>query len=424
MQRPRRAKADAASLALARQLESEDTRPRRAAAKPRAKSPAKPRAKSPAKPKKQSSKAAKQPTPLEPARAALATLLFAVMAYANYMQHHLPQPVPRAWYDETGRDMGQHEIELRAYLGVWVYLTAQILLVLLVYHTLSVIAATTGKYEAQAHAAAPACLGLGLVVYGLFFFFYLLMRCCNPTWRDQWTYHESLGVPYERWMHLMHTPLWLCPLLDVLGVKQREVLVRHVPSPGAILGTAGIYTGFYGALTSLNFSWTEAYVYPWLYDIDSLGYGAFGHVAYYAALCGPVGAVLLACRRWVLKRGNAEFAVGATIEARWQDGLWYPGRVSGAGSDGYEIAFDDGHTEAGVPAAHVRSAAPARTAKKSAKKAATPARAKKEMPAVGDHVALALDDEEGIVTKIGGGWISVKLDDGTVEKFRSTELRY
>ena len=117
MQRPRRAKADAASLALARQLESEDARPRRAAAKPRAKSPAKPRAKSPARPKKPSSKAAKQPTPAEPARAALATLLFAVMAYANYMQHHLPQPVPRAWYDETGRDMGQHEIELRAYLG-------------------------------------------------------------------------------------------------------------------------------------------------------------------------------------------------------------------------------------------------------------------------------------------------------------------
>ena len=67
---------------------------------------------------------------------------------------------------------GQHEIELRAYLGVWVYLTAQILLVLLVYHTLSVVAATTGSYEAQAHAAAPACLGLGIVVYGLFFFFY------------------------------------------------------------------------------------------------------------------------------------------------------------------------------------------------------------------------------------------------------------
>ena len=48
MQRPRRAKADAASLALARQLESEEARPRRAVAKPRAKSPAKPRAKSPA----------------------------------------------------------------------------------------------------------------------------------------------------------------------------------------------------------------------------------------------------------------------------------------------------------------------------------------------------------------------------------------
>ena len=56
--------------------------------------------------------------------------------------------------------------------------------------------------------------------------------------------------------------------------------------------------------------------------------------------------------------------------------------------------------------------------------AATPARAKKELPAVGDRVALALDDEDGVVTKVAGGWISVKLDDGTVEKFRSTELRY
>ena len=214
----------------------------------------------------------------------------------------------------------------------------------------------------------------------------------------------------------MHTPLWLCPLLDVLGVKQREVLVRHVPSPGAILATAGIYTCFYGALTSLNFSWTSAYVYPWLYDIDALGYGAFGHVAYYAALWVPVGAVLLACRRWVLKRGNAEFAVGAAVEARWQDGIWYPGRVSGGGAGDYEITFDDGHTESGVSAAHVRSAAPA--------KKSTQARAKKELPGVGDRVALALDDEDGVVTKVAGGWISVKLDDGTVEKFRSTELRY
>ena len=38
------------------------------------------------------------------------------------------------------------------------------------YHTLSVVAATTGSFEAQARAAL-ACLGLGIVVYGPFFFF-------------------------------------------------------------------------------------------------------------------------------------------------------------------------------------------------------------------------------------------------------------
>ena len=338
--------------------DSDERPPRRTAAK-RAKSPAKPRAKSPAKPRakraKAPARAAKPPTGRiyinkEPMRAVLSCALFAVMAYANWTQNHLPRPVPGAWYDEQGRDMGQHEIELRAHLGVWVYLTAQILLVLLAYHTLSVIAATTGKFEAQAHAAASACLGLGIVVYCLFFFFYLLMRCCNPTWRDQWTYHESLGHPYERWMHLMHTPLWLCPLMDVLGVKKFDGLIEHAPSPGAILAAAGLYTCFYGACTSVNFAWTARYVYPWLYDIDALGFGALGHVAYYAALMPAVGAVLLACRTWIVSRG------------------------------------------------HILS--------------------------VGDRVALALDDDEGVVTKIQGAWISVRLDDRIVEKFRSTELRY
>ena len=83
------------------------------------------------------------------------------------------------------------------------------------------------------------------------------------------------------------------------------------------------------------------------------------------------------------------------------------------------MAYEDGHSESGVSGDRVR------TAEKATKKAvAKPARAKKELPTVGDRVALALDDEDGVVTKVAGGWISVKLDDGTVEKFRSTELRY
>ena len=177
--------------------------------------------------------------------------------------------------------------------------------------------------------------------------------------------------------------------------------MRHVPSPGAILACGNLYLFLRGADVPWSFLglWRASTLGSTITSA-LLGYGAFGHVAYYAALWVPVGAVLLACRRWVLKRGSAAFAVGAAVEARWQDGLWYPGRISGAGSGSYEITFDDGHTEAGVRAAHVRSAAPAapaRTAKKSAKKAATPARVKKELPAVGDRVTLALDDEDGVV---------------------------
>ena len=83
--------------------------------------------------------------------------------------------------------------------------------------------------------------------------------------------------------------------------------------------------------------------------------------------------------RWVLKRGNAEFAVGAAVEARWEDGNWYAARISAAGAGGYGVAYDDGHAESGVSGD--RRARP----KKAAKKAA--AAAHEEMPAVGDRVA-------------------------------------
>ena len=48
---------------------------------------------------------------------------------------------------------------------------------------------------------------------------------------------------------------------------------------------------------------TRCYVYPWMYDIDAAGYGAWGHLAYYATLSGPVAAVVLFARRAVVRRG-------------------------------------------------------------------------------------------------------------------------
>ena len=80
----------------------------------------------------------------------------------------------------------------------------------------------------------------------------------------------------------------------------------------------------------------------------------------------------MACRKWILRRGNAEFAVGAAVEARWEDGNWYAARISAAGAGGYEIAFDDGHTESNVSSVHDR----VRKAKQAAKKAAAAPRAR------------------------------------------------
>lgn len=227
----------------------------------------------------------------------LSYVLLAIVGVANYVQHHLPAPVANAWFDENGLDMGRHELELQQYAAKWVYLTAQILCVLLAYHALSAWGATWGgPAEALACGLAPVCLGLGVVVYGLFVFFWVLMTVFQPRWRDQWTYYESLGYPYERWMHAMHNPLWLCPLVDALCVRDRRRLARDALGVPATLALVAAYVAFYAGFTTLNWRWTGCYVYPWMYDIDRSGYGRRGHVAYYGTLSLPVAWVVLGCR--------------------------------------------------------------------------------------------------------------------------------
>ena len=42
---------------------------------------------------------------------------------------------------------------------------------------------------------------------------------------------------------------------------------------------------------------------------------------------------------------------------------------------------------------------------------------------VGDRVTLTLDPLEGVVTKTGSGWYTVKFEFGGVDNFRADELR-
>ena len=48
---------------------------------------------------------------------------------------------------------------------------------------------------------------------------------------------------------------------------------------------------------------------------------------------------------------------------------------------------------------------------------------KRQKIAVGDRVTLTLDPLEGVVTKTGSGWITVKFEFGGVDNFRHDELR-
>ena len=42
--------------------------------------------------------------------------------------------------------------------------------------------------------------------------------------------------------------------------------------------------------------------------------------------------------------------------------------------------------------------------------------------AIGDRVTLTLDPLEGVVTKTGSGWYTVKFEFGGVDNFRADEL--
>ncbi len=52
-----------------------------------------------------------------------------------------------------------------------------------------------------------------------------------------------------------------------------------------------------------------------------------------------------------------------------------------------------------------------------------PKRQKIAAPRVGDRVTLTLDPLEGVVTKTGSGWYTVKFEFGGVDNFRADELR-
>ena len=47
---------------------------------------------------------------------------------------------------------------------------------------------------------------------------------------------------------------------------------------------------------------------------------------------------------------------------------------------------------------------------------------KRQRISVGDRVELTLDPLEGVVTKTGSGWYTVKFEFGGVDNFRADEL--
>ena len=279
MQRPRRAKADAASLALARQLESEDARPRRkrqtpgqVAGKP---APSRRLTQKATEALRQTDDGARPRRPATPSSPSWPTRIRSTTCRSRC----------RGRGTTARADMGQHEIELRATWGLGLPHGAD---------PARVVSLPSSSRRRRANMKPSPRRGPGLPRTGTGGLQPLLLLlfadgCCNRLARPVDLPRVARRALRAR-MHLMHAAV----AVSLAGRARCEEArrARATPSPG--FSTRGAHMLLW-SIDFVKLRGTGAYVYPWLYDIDALGYGLFSHMAYYAA-CGAGRGRPLACR--------------------------------------------------------------------------------------------------------------------------------
>lgn len=221
----------------------------------------------------------------------------------NVVQHAgLPSPQVGAWLDtKTGRDLGEMELALTKYFGRWVYLTAQtlFLVAILSFATLAsevYLAVIRPRLAPQwvrvTRAATIPVAGLSATVFGLYLLGYVLTYA-NPEWRAQWSMYERMGYPYERIMHLIHSPLALSPVIAVGLGTDGGLTGNCVPTQIHTVLCVTVYVVWYEIFTAVNFAYTGAYAYPIMFDLDAAG---IPHALFYSFLAIPTLALTLICR--------------------------------------------------------------------------------------------------------------------------------
>lgn len=220
----------------------------------------------------------------------------------NVVQHYgLPDP-PKSWTDQNGVDIAASEIALKKFFGNWVYLTAHTLALVGAMAVLSLASEIYTAFKRKpeprwvrfSYGATVVWCGLSATVFLLYVTAYVC-TLINVEWRAQWTMYEaSTGYPYERVMHLLHSPLLISPMIDVALKMDRQVLYAYVPTVAQSTLCVAAYVAWYALLTALNFSYTGTYSYPWMYDLDNAG---VPHAIFYVLASCPFLLVVLGARR-------------------------------------------------------------------------------------------------------------------------------
>ena len=221
---------------------------------------------------------------------AWSTVTALLILVANLMQHVLHPPLSEcedaireaggAWdptapfvFSETWSP--EHELRVQWKVGKWAYLTSQVLALQAIYHVASLACELRGRPRGEAltrvvYGGAAVIGGFGALVFVLYAFFWVLQHS-HPEWRAQWNFFEDRGYArFEPMMHAMHTPAILCPMIDILLVKDARLLREHTWSTRALCAATLCVTAYYNLFSALNARANGgAFAYPWYMELTT-----------------------------------------------------------------------------------------------------------------------------------------------------------
>ena len=144
-------------------------------------------------------------------------------------------------------------------IGRWVFLTRQTLCIQAIHAVASVTALLSGSrgLASATHAVAVLVAGLGIFVTCQYFMLVHTHADYVHT-RETWA---KRGIPFTEMMVWLHTPCGVFGVLDVMIIKQRDVLLELTPSYLTLCTCYAVFILGYLILVRANYAMTKHWPY-------------------------------------------------------------------------------------------------------------------------------------------------------------------